>query len=311
MWTLTRATWAIRVRWADNMICALCKQDRELRCSHFIPKFVYRWQKESSGTGYLRFSQSPNQRVQDGFKKDFLCADCESLFEKFETEFANKIFYPLHQNESLRMGAGPWFNYKSWCMKFSVSVSWRCLMLARDLGLSHFSEAQRLLADEALETWRLFLLDKIEHPGAFEQHMVLFDHLAHHTCHDLPPNFNRYMLRIVELQPIRTDGNAFIYVKMCRVMIFGFIQETEKKVWNGTKLHVRNGQVGSRNFTMPNLLLKYFKQRASVVAKMEKNLSPRQHERILKDSEQKLERVLGSETLQAQLYDYEMFGPSE
>lgn len=293
------------------MICALCRQEQALRSSHIIPKFVYHWLKESSGTGFLRFSQNPNQRVQDGLKKELLCGDCELLLSKFESEFADNIFYPLHQNEALRLSKGPWFSYKSWCMKFAVSVSWRCLMLARELGLSHFSEDQRSLVDEALETWRAFLLGEAEHPGAFEQHLVLCDHLAEHTCHDLPSNFNRYLLRSVELQPIRTDGHAFIFVKMCRVMIFGFIQETEKKVWNGTKLRVRSGQIGGTDYTLPSPLLGYFKQRASKLAAIEGSLSARQQERILKDSEQKLDRVLGSETLQAQLYDHEMFGRGE
>lgn len=293
------------------MICALCRQERELRCSHFIPGFVYRWLKESSGTGYLRFSQSPNQRVQDGLKKDFLCADCESLLNEFETEFANKIFYPLHQNEQLRLSKGPWFNYKSWCMKFSVSVSWRCLMLARELGLQHFSETQRLLADQALETWRAFILGKIENPGPYEQHMVILDHLADYAFCDLPSNFNRYLLRAVELQPIRTKESAFIYVKMCRVMIFGFIQEPEMRWWRGTKLRVRNGQVGGAKIVLPRPLLSYLKRRAEFVGKAEKSISPRQQDKIRVDSEKKLERVLDSETLQAQLYDYEMFGSWE
>jgi hypothetical protein len=91
-------------------------------------------------------------------------------------------------------------------------------------------------------------------------------------------------------------------------MVFGFIQETEKKMWSGTKLRVRNGQIGGTNITLPNPLLGYFKWRASRLAEMEKSLSPRQHKRILKDSEQKLERLLGSETFAAALYDREMFG---
>jgi hypothetical protein len=293
------------------MICALCRQDRELRCSHFIPGFVYRWLKESSGTGYLRFSQSPNQRVQDGLKKDFLCADCESLLNEFETEFANQIFYPLHQNEQFRLSKGPWFNYKSWCMKFSVSVSWRCLMLARELGLQHFTEAQRLLADQALEIWREFILGKIENPGPYEQHMVMLDHLADHTCRDLPSNFNRYLLRAVELQPIRTNESAFIYVKMCRVMIFGCIQETEKRRWKGTKLRVRNGQIGGANIVLPGPLLGFLKRRAVHVGEAENSMSPRQQEKIRADSEKKLERLLDSETLKAAIYDREMFGPGE
>ena len=293
------------------MICALCRHERELRCSHIIPKFVYAWLKESSGTGFLRFSPNPNQRVQDGLKKDFLCGDCELLLSKFETEFANNIFYPLHQNEQLRLRTGPWFHYKSWCMKFAVSVSWRCLSVARELGLRHFDANQRRLADQALETWRAFLLGQIEHPGVHEQHMVVLDRLADHTCDGLPSNVNRYLLRAAELQPIRTKQSAFIYVKMCRVIVFGFIHEPEMRWWKGTKLRVRNGQIGGTNIVLPSPLLGYLKSRAELVRKIDKTISPRQREKIRLDMEKKLERVLESESLQAQLCDYEMFGPDE
>jgi hypothetical protein len=44
----------------------LCGETNELRESHILPGFVYPWMKETSATGYLRFRQQPNVRVQDG-----------------------------------------------------------------------------------------------------------------------------------------------------------------------------------------------------------------------------------------------------
>ena len=37
-----------------NHICALCHESKELKESHFIPKFVGKWLKKTSATGYLR-----------------------------------------------------------------------------------------------------------------------------------------------------------------------------------------------------------------------------------------------------------------
>jgi hypothetical protein len=48
--------------------CRLCGEMKELQESHILPGFVYRWMKETSATGYLRFAQQPNLRVQDGVK---------------------------------------------------------------------------------------------------------------------------------------------------------------------------------------------------------------------------------------------------
>jgi len=52
--------------------CRLCSRARELQLSHIVPAFVYRWLKDLSGTGFLRFGKNPNRREQDGLK-DFGC----------------------------------------------------------------------------------------------------------------------------------------------------------------------------------------------------------------------------------------------
>ena len=105
--------------------CRLCGATKELQESHILPGFVFRWKKETSATGYLRFGQQPNLRVQDGVKLHLLCRDCEQRFNNWETEFANRIFHPMTQGKAARACYGPWL------LLFCASVSWRvwCITL--------------------------------------------------------------------------------------------------------------------------------------------------------------------------------------
>ncbi|MDQ6987940.1 MAG: hypothetical protein Q9M25_09070, partial [Mariprofundaceae bacterium] len=63
--------------------CRLCGQEQDLQKSHVIPSFVYKWLKETSGTGFFRFGMEPNKRVQDGHKFYWLCKECEGRFNEW------------------------------------------------------------------------------------------------------------------------------------------------------------------------------------------------------------------------------------
>lgn len=292
------------------MQCALCQSEEDLCDSHIIPSFVYSWLKDSSATGFLRFGQNVNLRAQDGLKPKFLCKECEERFNKFETPFAAKLFYPLHQEEALRLSRGPWFRYDSWCMKFAASVCWRILeFINRTYGINHFNPEQQKAATNALDTWRSFLLDQVENPGMQELHMVLFDRIEDHTCNNLPKNLNRYLVRAVEMDVVRSEKSAFVYAKLSRVLIIGFIQKDSRAPWHGTKLRVRKGEIGGKNYVLPGQLLKYLCDRARRMAELQNKISPNQKQKIATDYEKKMERALNSESLLIQLYDYEMFGP--
>ena len=147
---------------AKYSTCELCCKEKDLRESHIIPKFVFDWQKESSGTGFLRSSRVPNRRVQDGAKEYMLCSDCETLFNQWETSFATNIFHPLNRRENIQ------FEYRSWLLKFAVSVSWRCLTWYRPDTLPGISALGKDLIAKALHTWREFLLNQCPHTGSFE-----------------------------------------------------------------------------------------------------------------------------------------------
>lgn len=97
--------------------CALCAESSDLQQSHIIPKFVFKWLRETSATHHFRFSQKPNLRVQDGLKPRMLCQKCEQLFSSWENEFSKNCFVPLNSGNNRKISYGPWM------LKFATSVS--------------------------------------------------------------------------------------------------------------------------------------------------------------------------------------------
>jgi hypothetical protein len=104
-----------------NGTCRLCGNQADLRQSHIIPAFVFRWLRDTSGTGHIRTSDEPNLRVQDGLKRPWLCGLCEERLNRSETEFATNIFHPYLTNSGARL------RYAAWLMHFCTSLSWRVL----------------------------------------------------------------------------------------------------------------------------------------------------------------------------------------
>src|ERR1017187_10349018 len=100
-------------------VCELCQKQANLLQSHVLPAFVF---KRLKNAGHIRHSQTPNRRAQDGFKKEWLCRECEDLFNSFETPFATQIFHPYDLDRAIRV------RYSEWMLKFCVSVSWRSLL---------------------------------------------------------------------------------------------------------------------------------------------------------------------------------------
>jgi hypothetical protein len=147
--------------------CRLCGEAKELKESHILPGFVHRWMKETSATGYLRFGQQPNRRVQDGVKLHLLCGDCEQRFNDWETEFAKRIFHPMTRGSIPRASYGPWL------LLFCASVSWRVLVYFKDgEHLGHVPATLLPSVERAEVTWRGFLLGRRTRPQPHEQHIL-------------------------------------------------------------------------------------------------------------------------------------------
>ncbi|WP_016914067.1 hypothetical protein [Vreelandella stevensii] len=76
-------------------LCKYCNEREAIENSHIIPSFVYKWLKDTSPTGYLRATNEPNKREQDGSKSPLLCKECEGDFSSHEKLFKKEIFSKL------------------------------------------------------------------------------------------------------------------------------------------------------------------------------------------------------------------------
>ncbi|MBI2470715.1 MAG: hypothetical protein HYV59_05660 [Planctomycetes bacterium] len=283
--------------------CQLCRKSKILRESHIIPNFVFKWLKDTSATGYLRPGSNPNKRSQDGVKQYLLCDDCEQLFGNWENKFKNSIFLPLSHGKANK------FSYSSWLLKFAVSISWRVLASCFKQDLSRFSTIHLDKANKALEVWREFLLDKRPHPDKYQQHILPMDLIENHNDPNMPTNINSYILRSVDMDVVWFKKRAFVYSKMCRVIILGFIDEDRPNYWEGTKIHVHKGIVGETlRYRIPENFIAYLKDRTNKVRSSLEGISEKQWDRIEQTYSKDMDRAMASETLKATYQDVKMFG---
>lgn len=281
--------------------CAFCGNKAELRESHVLPAFVFRWLRSRSGKGHLRNTDSPNRRVQDGLKLPWLCGTCEGHFGKYETAFATNVFHPWHEG-AIRI------RYGEWMLKFCVSVSWRVLKFARGQNDdATYSDEQHQLMDEAEVRWREFLNDEVPHPAEFEQHLLIFDFVEDTTVEHLPNNFNRFMTGAVSLDIVGSEQSLMTFAKLGRFILFGMIQKGPNR-WEGTKIHVADGTLKPGKFVIPSGLLDLFREKAEISRLAMTQLSDRQRAKIDQHVVENLDAFSKSDQFASILADAKMFG---
>jgi hypothetical protein len=252
----------------------------------------------------MRFGIAPNVRVQDGLKQRLLCDACEGRMSVWESAMAQSLFRPYHRGKSAEIPYGPWL------AKFCSSVAWRVLFIHKGLGLDNFKLEQLALVDRALDAWKDFMFDRILSPGDFEFHLLPVDVLSNFERPGLPSNINRYLTRAVEMDVVRNDESAFVYVKICKFIIMGFIQMPRPREWEGTKVEIAGSIVSPSRYSLPGQFGDYLLERARRMAQMQANISTRQKERIAETMRLNLDRVASSDSLNAMHHDVLMFGDS-
>lgn len=284
--------------------CALCLAERELRESHIIPKFVFKYLKRTSATGYLRFGTQPNRRVQDGRKVPMLCEECEQRFSTLEKYFAETLFEPYTADRSAVLP------YDARLLKFAASLSWRVLYYYNAHGHLGDVAAQHLpRIDRALETWRQYLLDQIPNPGGFEQHMLPMDELESATIPDLPANIHRYLLRAVDMDVVTGKRTALVYTKIPRIALVGFVEMPDAtSSWKGTRLAAKHGTVRPREYVVPQKFGEYMLGQARKASAAAAAMSDQQKKVVSDTTLANLDRAAQSESLRAMARDVEMFG---
>ena len=106
--------------------CKLCGEESELLISHIIPKFVFRWMRETGGK-YFRAPINPNVRKQDGFKQKLLCKKCEANLSISEKWFSENVFKPYLETHNNVV------KYTPDMSRFIISVLCRILLTSEDI----------------------------------------------------------------------------------------------------------------------------------------------------------------------------------
>jgi hypothetical protein len=114
----------------------------------------------------------------------------------------------------------------------------------------------------------------------FEQHVVHLDAPSGIDALPVSPYLNRYLLRAWDLDVVTSPEVCVTYAKLCRVAVFGIVRARRPREWKGTKLHVREGALGSRDVHLPGFLSKYWNSRADLIGESLATLSPRQQSKI-------------------------------
>jgi hypothetical protein len=154
--------WVVEKGWKEKLKmcdqCKLCLETTDLSESHIIPKMFYRNVVKNSITGKMRSSLEVNKVVQDGVKLPFLCAECESLFSKYETHFSNEIYQKL-----IKLGDKCEVDTKDDKLRyFILSVAWRFLKWYFEVmpDEQNLTEEEIMKIRETLEHWRQILLEE-------------------------------------------------------------------------------------------------------------------------------------------------------
>ena len=285
--------------------CGLCENSVALKQSHIIPNFVFEWLLNTSATGFMRFGEVPNLRVQDGWKPKMLCEDCEQKFALMEKRFADICFYPLTNGEKSQI------HYEDWMLKFATSVSWRVLTSFKAIGgLDSFPQNILEATENALRTWKAFLLDEKPHPGMNEQHLMLIDSVESISLRNVPANVNRYLQRAVDIYVAYTPNSAVTYAKMGKFILFGFIENSSPRRWKGTKINANEGWFGVRDIELPLNVGEFIMDRARIAAEKTNQISEKQWNRIAETYRKNIDRAANSETIRAMSHDVLLFGDS-
>ena len=277
--------------------CRLCGSDAEIQRSHILPAFVFRWIRESSATGHIRLGEEPNRRVQDGWKKRWLCSSCENLIGAAERQFAQQVFKPVVEDRMDSVEYGPWL------FKFCVSVSWRVLRLFQDSDqFDDYSRDDCELLDHAAITWRDYLLGhNADVPQAFRQHLYIVRGVSS-AKHEVAPNLNRYVLRHIAADVVRSGHQHIVYAKLPRIFIMGVLRDECPNDWRGTEVHADGGII-SHVQRVPDAFYDYVNEKAKRAGALLESISDRQKARMLADISSDPVRAGESDTLKALQWD--------
>ncbi|WP_025562437.1 hypothetical protein [Psychromonas sp. SP041] len=284
-------------------ICKLCNKEGTLKESHFIPKFIGKWIKKTSITGFLRENNDIHKRKQDIAKEYWLCGECEGLFSNWERQFANNIFHPFVDDNKSKA------SYENWMPKFCASISWRTLTYIRSKNpeLKGSDEDYKLL-DAAESHLAKYLLGENKYLEHYKQHVFPLEEIESTTQAGLPPNINRYFLRVMAMDIINNSENIYIYTKLPRFIILGVVKSSESQDMRSSQIREKSGKIKPRDYWWPEGFISYIVEKTEEISAKSKAITEKDGKKFEEFILKNPDKAANSKQFEAFIHDYEMFG---
>ena len=218
---------------AVKPLCKLCQNSDDLRHSHILPRFLGKYLKSTSATGFLMAvdAEGKSGRSQDLYKRKLLCGSCESVLNKTETFFANTVFYPFKQGN---LKAIPLDDRLG---KFAVSVSLRALWIKQLEGDPLIEKWKNTLG--ALENeWRNYLLGSPDFiKGKNSHHILLCDEALLAQGLRASPNLILHIMRSSAYYLFDKFEKAYVFANLAGVQVISMIHPPELPVSQGMQVY--------------------------------------------------------------------------
>ncbi len=272
--------------------CRLCNSIVKLQDSHIIPKFIGKWIKKTSATGYLRSIDKPNLRRQDIFTIKLLCKKCEDIFSDHETYFAEKIFHPYMNRDNFSYN----YSYNDQLSRFCASVSWRVLVYITE----HLNKVKNAELEKAKMQLQLFLLNKSDNLYQYEQHIIPLEGGGDSPLHKKHSNVNSYFTRAIDTDIISTKNGILIYTKLPNFIVISNVNHNEIAKSRSSRVALKQGNIIPKEYVLPIDMYYYLDNRLKFIKEnITDKISESQNKHMLETIEKDLERFKKSRSLKA------------
>jgi hypothetical protein len=217
----------------NGTFCKLCKKGDDLQVSHVLPRFLGKYLKETSATGFLTAVDVDGKpsRTQDIYKRQLLCGQCESVLNEAETFFADKVFYPFKKSKLKSIPVDDRLG------RFAVSVSLRALWIMQLVEhplVERWKDQLRGLESE----WRNYLLKTPNFvKGGHSHHILLCNETILAFGLKNSPNLIHNVLRTSAYYLFEKFEKAYVFANLAGVQVISMISPPELPVSRGTEVY--------------------------------------------------------------------------
>ena len=165
-------------------------------------------------------------------------------------------------------------------MDFAVSISWRSLVSSvREGNFNEHGGRDMPLMQLALRRWEQYLLGVTDDIGPFEQHIVLIDAPVSTTGIENSFDLGLYSSRGIEFNTMHSPVDAYIFTKLCRVVIVGTIKNySPQRNWSGTLIEAEGEYRTNEDKIVPKVFFNFMEYAVWLLREARDHVTDRQRE---------------------------------